>query len=147
MADQGNAIRRLSHIGIVVEDLDRAVEAWTAAFGLRVVSRLEIKAEGVRNALLSPSGTLGETYVELMEPIDKEDMSNAIARRLRKSGEGVYHLAMIADDPRASSGEAEAAGMQIIPRPEAMPGAGARAVIHPKSANGVLVELLKGHGG
>jgi hypothetical protein len=40
--------------------------------------------------------------IELMEPVDKTDMSNPVARRLAKSGEGFYHLALVTEDVEAS---------------------------------------------
>jgi methylmalonyl-CoA epimerase len=134
---------RVSHIGVVVNDLDRAVKLWSEAFALKVVHRLEVPAEGVRNALLSPSGTLDETYIELMEPTQKDDMDNAIARRLATAGEGVYHVAMISEDLTASEDALTACGLTVIRRPPAASATSIRLVVHPKSANGVLVELLE----
>ena len=133
----------MSHIGIVVSDLDRAATEWTERFGLREVERIEVEIEGVRSAFVSTGGTRHEiTCVELVEPLDKTDMSNVFARRLAERGEGVFHVAFEVDDPTTEGGRLREKGVKAIDLPAAGEGEGPRVVIHPKSANGVLIELL-----
>lgn len=134
---------RISHIGVVVEDLDKAVELWTNLFGLEVRNRMVIEVEGVRNALLYPPGQEGGTFIELMEPLDKSDMSNAIARRLAKNGEGFYQLAVGTTDARAAEEALTAAELRIVVQPPTGEGAAPRPIIHPKAANGVLIEVVQ----
>jgi methylmalonyl-CoA/ethylmalonyl-CoA epimerase len=144
--------RRITHIGVVVHDLEAAVRLWTESYGFRKVERIDIDAEGVRTAMLSLGGSPGEMSVELIEPKDKADMSNAIARKLAREGEGFYHLAMTVDDIEASGNSLEARGATVIERPPASlvehlkrfvdPEAD-RRVVHPKFSNGVLIELLQ----
>ena len=137
-------INRISHVGIVVEDLDQAIELWSGAFGLEVRQRMEVAVEGVRNALLAPPGAAeGSFFIELMEPVDKDDRTNAIARRLAAAGEGVYHLAVATEDVVASGDELAARGLQILKLAPVVDGQAGRRVVHPKSANGVLIEILQ----
>ena len=82
-------INRISHIGILVEDMDAAVEKWTSVFGFKKYSEVEIAVEGIRSSFLSIGGTADEMTIELMEPLDRSDMSNAVARRLAKIRRGV----------------------------------------------------------
>jgi methylmalonyl-CoA epimerase len=136
-------IERISHIGIVVQDLDSAVKLWTETFGLEVHSRLEIPVEGIRSVLLSPGGIAGEMSIELMEPTDKSDLGNAVARRLARAGEGFYHVAVEVDDVRAAGEKLAEREMTVIERPPATEGDSMRWLVHPKSSNGVMVELLE----
>lgn len=134
-----------SHVGIVVHDLDRAVTQWTEVFGLTVVERLVVETEGIRSVMLSTGGPYGEaTCVELISPLDPEDLSGPITRRLAEKGEGVFHLAFRVDDA-ASAAEALAdAGVRSVKLPPAGTETNPRVVVHPRSANGVLLELLAG---
>jgi methylmalonyl-CoA epimerase len=132
----------ISHVGVVVEDLEAAVSSWCDHFGFVVVERQTVEIEGVRNAFLSTGAARGQTMcIELMEPLDKEDMDNAIARRLKQQGEGVYHIAAYVDDPATASRRLAAGGLTVIDRPSAAEGEPVRTIVHPRSANGVLLEL------
>jgi methylmalonyl-CoA epimerase len=136
--------KRMSHIGVVVADLDRAVGEWTERFGLREVERIEVELEGVRSAFVSPGGGRKETTcVELIEPLDKADMSNVFAKYLAERGEGLFHAAFTVDDPAAAGEQLREKDVRAIDLPPAGEGEGPRVVIHPKSANGLLIELLQ----
>jgi methylmalonyl-CoA epimerase len=139
-------IQRISHIGIVVHDLETAVRLWTETFGLKVARRLEIPVEGIRSVLVSAGGTLEEMAIELMEPTDLSDMDNAVARRLARKGEGFYHLALEVEDVAGSGTVLKGRDLTVIDRPPAIEGEEMRWLVHPKSSNGVMVELLQGGG-
>jgi methylmalonyl-CoA epimerase len=136
-------VKRISHIGIVVRDLDAAVKLWTETYGLKVFARLDIPVEGIRSVLLSPGGTRDEMAIELMEPTNKSDMNNAVARRLDRVGEGFYHLAVLVNDVEGTGKALDDQGMAVIDRPPAVEGDLMRWLVHPRSSNGVLVELLE----
>lgn len=144
---------RITHIGIVVHDIEAAISLWRDAFGFVETHREDIEAERVRTAMLSPCGTHGEMAIELMEPMDKGDLDNPIARHLHRAGEGFYHLAMVVDDVEQAREALTTAGATMLMRPPATLGASLldvvdpvamRLIVHPRSANGVLVELLQG---
>ena len=137
-------INRISHIGIVVQDMDAAVKTWSTVFGFKKYSEQEIAVEGIRSVFLSVGGTADEMTIELMEPLDKSDLSNAIARRLVKSGEGFYHLAVEVADVQASGRALEQHGLTVLRRPATSDRHTPRCLVHPKSANGVMVEGLAG---
>lgn len=137
-------VGRLSHIGVVVNDLEAAVTKWTEGLGFTVTSRGEVAVEGIRNALLAPPGAeAGSFFIELMEPYDKSDKNNAIARRLATAGEGFYHLAYRVSDIANETTNLEASEIRTVPLPELSEGAPGRLVVHPKSANGILIEILE----
>jgi methylmalonyl-CoA/ethylmalonyl-CoA epimerase len=134
---------RLSHVGLVVNDLDKAVQEWCTHFGMVVVDLDIIEVEGVRNALLSTaSAAPTSTCIELIEPLDKGDMSNAIARRLAANGEGVYHAAFLVDDPALEAARLRGVGVEVIDLAPVNVGEHGRVVVHPRSANGLLLELI-----
>ena len=81
--------------------------------------------------------------IELIEPYDKSDMSNAVARRLAQSGEGFYHLAAEVADVAATSSELKQNQVRVIDRPAIEPEDSARWLVHPKDANGVMGEGLE----
>ena len=136
-------VKRVSHFGIVVQDLESAVDLWTDAYGMKVFRRLEVASEGIRSVLVSPSGESGDMAIELMEPIDKSDMSNAVARRLARAGEGFYHVALEVDDTEASGKALADRGMTVRDREPVSEGGAMRWVVHPRDSNGVLVELIQ----
>lgn len=142
----------ISHVGIVVHDLEASLRVWTQVLGFAEVHRADIHAEGVRTAMLAAAGGSGSASIELIEPIDKTDLTNPIARHLHRAGEGFYHLAVVDDDASARARLLASHGAAVIERPPAELGAALagrvgvdapRHIVHPKSANGVLIELLQ----
>ena len=136
-------IERISHIGIVVENVAEAEKLWSEVFGLRKFDELEIEAEGIHSVFLSVGGTWNEMTIELMEPLDKSDMSNAVARRRARAGEGFYHLAVDVGDVGRTAAALKERGLPIIERPAISAADAPRWLIHPKAANGVMVEGLE----
>ena len=133
-------IKGMSHIGIVVRDLEAATKLWTEVFGLIKYDEMVVEVEGIRNAMLSVGGTADEMSIELIEPLDKNDMENALARRLANSGEGFYHLAVHVGDEMATGRQLREAGLQIFERPAISSDYTPRWLTHPRSSNGVMVE-------
>ncbi|MDV6247188.1 VOC family protein [Rhodococcus opacus] len=132
-----------SHVGIVVHDIDAAVSLWTEIFGLRVVDRFLVEAEGVQSVMLSTAGAHGEsTCVELISPLADAETPGPIARRLAENGEGVFHLAFRISDSAESARALRARGIDPVVLLPAGPDNVRRLVVHPKTANGVLLELL-----
>jgi methylmalonyl-CoA epimerase len=131
---------RISHIGVVVNDIEAALRIWRDGLGFKQFAEARIDVEGVRSVFLSLSGNPGEMSIELMEPIDKSDMGNAIARRLAKSGEGFYHLALVTDDVSASGRALQEKSFTVIHRAPVSTGTRGRWLIHPRAANGIMIE-------
>ena len=136
-------LNRISHIGIVVNDIEEALRVWRDKLGFKQFSAARFDVEGIRSVFLSLSGQPGEMSIELMEPVDKSDMGNPVARRLARTGEGFYHLAVVTDDVPASGKALERKSLPIIERPPVGAAAQGRWLIHPKAANGVMVEGIE----
>jgi len=135
--------QRISHIGIVVGDMEGALRIWRDKLGFRQFSSATFDVEGIRSVFLSLSGEPGEMSIELMEPLDKSDMSNPVARRLAKAGEGFYHLAVVADDVAAAGRQLEDHQLSLIARPPVGNAEQGRWLVPPKQATGVMVEGIE----
>lgn len=135
--------KRISHIGVVVEDIERALRVWRDALGLKQFADVEFTVEGIRSVFLSVSGAAGEMSVELMEPLDKSDMTNPVARRLTRHGEGFYHLAVVTDDVAATGRTLADRSLPLIDRPPVRAGRQGRWLLHPKAASGVMIEGIE----
>ena len=133
---------KISHIGVLVHDADAATKLWTESFGLKRFDDRIIEVEGIRSIFISVGGTWNEMVIEIMEPLDKSDMKNALARRLATVGEGFYHLCIEVDDVPASGKELAARGMRVIMREPVDANAAPRWLVHPKDTNGVMVEAI-----
>jgi methylmalonyl-CoA epimerase len=129
-------IQKISHIGIAVKSIDEAVKFYEK-LGLSVESIEEVPSQKVRVAFIP----VGDVRLELLESTADD---GPIAKFIEKKGEGVQHIALAVDDLPKALADAEQNDIALIdkaPRPGAH-GADI-AFLHPKSSNGVLVELCK----
>jgi len=130
---------KIDHLGIAVPNLDQAVKAFRE-LGLTFQPAEEVKAERVRVAF----ATLGESRLELLEPIDP---SSVIAKFLEKRS-GLHHLCVLVEDIEATLAELKARGVPLIDeKPRAGAGGSRVAFLHPRAAEGVLLELKEAPGG
>lgn len=129
-------IGALHHVGIAVRRLGPAIERY-GVLGFRLDYTDTVPAAGVRVAFLKAGGT----HVELVEPLDSR---GTVARFLEKRGEGLHHIAFATEDISSELSRLEAEGFELIDRVP-LPGARGRRVafVHPKSAHGVLLELVQ----
>jgi methylmalonyl-CoA/ethylmalonyl-CoA epimerase len=134
--------RKVSHIGVLVRDADAATTRWTESFGFKKVDDRTIEVEGIRSVFISVGGTWDEMVIEIMEPLDKSNMNNALSKRLATAGEGFYHLCLDVDDVEASGKELIARDMRVLMRDPIDAEASPRWLVHPKDANGVMVEAV-----
>ncbi len=130
-------INKLSHIGIAVKDLDKAIEFYQS-MGLELESIEVVESQKIKVAFF----TVGkECRLELLCPTSED---SPVAKFIEKKGEGIQHIALAVDDLPAELQKAEEKGIRLIDK-EPRPGAhGADiAFLHPKSTGGVLLELCK----
>jgi len=128
---------RLEHIGIAVNDLAASQELFHRLLGEEQYKIEEVASEYVRTAFFK----VGESKIELLEATDPQ---SAIAKYLEKKGEGIHHVAFEVADIHAEMARLSAAGFQLL-NAEPKRGADNKLVcfVHPKTANGVLVELCQ----
>lgn len=133
-------LTEIDHVGIAVHDLDQAIDLYQRRLGLKPMGRERLEAEGVEVALIP----IGESRIELLTPLGKD---SKLHKFLSERGEAVHHVAYAVDDVGAALQHAGEAGAQLIDA-TARPGAHGTRVgfIHPKSACGVLTELVEADG-
>jgi len=126
----------IDHLGIAVKSLDQAKKFYEN-LGLKVMPEETVAAEKVRLAMVP----VGESRIELLEPTSED---SAIAKFLAKRGEGLHHVAMHVENLTQTVERMKAAGTQFISE-EIKVGAGGHlyVFVHPKSAGGVLLELVQ----
>ncbi len=128
---------RVDHIAIVVPDIEEGLGFWQTALGLSVDHREELPEQETIVAMLP----VGATELELVQPTtDTSGMARFLARR----GPGLHHICFKVDNIETTLAELKARGIRLI-HEEPIAGAGGRKVafVHPKSACGVLVELVE----
>ena len=127
----------IHHIGVVVRDIDEALGFFKDAMGLDVSERRDEPDEGVEIAVLPTSSGA----IELIRPLDAR---GGVARFLDRRGEGVHHICLVVGDIDAAMAGLVSSGAQLL-TDEAVVGTGGtrRVFIRPKSAHGVLIELLE----
>ena len=135
--------KKISHFGVLVHDAEAATKLWTESFGLQKFDDRRIDVEGIRSIFVSVGGTWDEMVIEIMEPLDKSNMDNALSKRLALVGEGFYNVCLEVDDVEGSGKELETRNMTVLMREPTEAGASARWLVHPKDANGVMVEAVK----
>ncbi|MGE7777418.1 methylmalonyl-CoA epimerase [Chitinophaga sp. NPDC101104] len=128
---------KVEHIGIAVKSLAVSVPLFEKLLNAECYKTEEIASEGVSTAFFRQ----GETKIELLEALSP---ASPVARFLEKKGEGVHHLAFEVKDIRAEMARLQNEGFELLSA-EPKPGADNKLVcfLHPKSTNGVLVELTQ----
>ena len=135
---------RVDHVGIAVTDLAAARALYERVLGLEVTHEEVIEEQGVHELLLRA----GHAYVQLVAPLTAD---SPVGRFLAKRGEGVHHVGYSVPDVAAALADLRDQGFEVIePAPRIGSGGTTIAFLHPKSMQGVLVELVEegtGHRG
>ena len=128
---------RLHHVGVAVADLEPAIKLYTSLFGADLTHRASNEKDGLEAAFLQ----VGDAEIELLAPL-RDD--STVGKFLAKRGPGMHHVAYAVADIHQAMADARAAGLELIDAEPRMGMHGARiAFIHPKSAGGVLTELVE----
>ena len=130
-------MKKIEHIGIAVKDMQAATKIYSSLLGYAHYKTEQVASEGVNTAFF----TCGDSKIELLEATSNE---SAIAKFIAKKGEGVHHIAFAVDDIKKEVSRLEKEGFEVL-NPEPKIGADNKWVVflHPKSSNGVLVELCQ----
>lgn len=130
-------VKKVDHIGIAVSNLDETVKFYKNVLGLELHGTEVIEEQKVKVAFLP----VGDSEVELLESTSPE---GPIAKFIEKKGQGIQHIAFRVDDIEAALEEMKEKGIRLIDEKPRYGAGGARiAFLHPKSTNGVLIELCE----
>lgn len=136
----GRTFSRVHHVAIVVRDMEAALGMYRDTLGLPVELVLPIESDGVTIAFLG----VGESKIELVSPTDA---TTGVARFLEKKGEGFHHVCLETPDVDTTLVELSRRGVELIDTTARKGAEGPVAFLHPRSCNGVLVELIEEPGG
>jgi methylmalonyl-CoA epimerase len=127
-------MRRIHHVGIVVNRLEDAYRFYRDTLGLPLVKEATIPDQHVRAALFGA----GESEIELLEPLDP---SSGIGRFLARRGEGLHHLCFDTPDIVKTLTSLKEMRVELLDATPRAGLAGQIAFVHPRACCGVLVEL------
>ena len=130
-------IKKIEHIGIAVKDINSSNDLFKKLFGVSHYKTETVESEGVSTSFFM----LGETKIELLEA---KTETSAIAKFIEKKGEGIHHIAYEVDDIYQEMERLKNEGFEVLNK-EPKNGADNKLIffLHPKSTNGVLVELCQ----
>lgn len=129
--------KNVEHIGIAVKDLDSVNDIYSKLFSSSPYKKESVAIEEVDTLFFK----VGETKIEFLSATDPE---SPIAKFIEKRGEGIHHIAFEVGNIHEELKRLQEEGFQFT-RPEVSKGADNKLIcfVHPKSANGVLVELCQ----
>jgi methylmalonyl-CoA/ethylmalonyl-CoA epimerase len=128
-------MHKLEHIGIAVKSLSDSIPLFESLLNTNCYKKEEVESESVNTAFFS----VGDQKIELLESTIPDGV---IEKYIKKSGEGVHHIAFSVEDIEAEMERLTAAGFMLL-NDKPRPGADNKLVcfLHPKTTNGILVEL------
>ena len=130
-------MKKIEHIGIAVNNLEEASLLYEKLFGAPAYKEEEVASEGVKTAFFMN----GPNKIELLEATNPE---SPIAKFIDKKGEGIHHIAFDVEDIIKEMSRLKNEGFVIL---NEVPKKGADnklvVFLHPKSTNGVLIELCQ----
>ncbi len=130
-------MKKVEHIGIAVKDIDVSKELFTKLLGKTSYKSENVEQEGVTASFFQ----IGDTKIELLAALNKD---SPIAKFIEKKGEGIHHIAYEVNDIKAEMLRLENEGFVLLNK-EPRTGADNKLIcfLHPKSTNGVLIELCQ----
>ncbi len=130
-------MRKIEHLGIAVKDLEASNALFTKLLGKPHYKIETVESEGVRTSFFK----IGRSKIELLEATKAE---SPIAKFLEKRGEGIHHIAFDVDDIEKEVNRLKEEGFKVL-NETPKKGADNKLVVflHPKSTNGVLIELCQ----
>lgn len=130
-------MENIEHIGIAVRNISEANKIYETLLGVAPYKTEMVESEGVETSFFK----CGESKIELLEATNP---TSPIAKFIEKRGEGIHHIAFAVADIKAEIKRLKKEGFVLL---NETPKRGADnkwvAFLHPKSANGVLVELCQ----
>src|SRR5579859_1135059 len=131
--------KRVDHIAIIVRSLEQALLFYRDTLGITPGEIKEVPTERVRIAFL-PMGGPGGSEIELIEPTAAD---SSLAKFLEKRGEGLHHICLEVPDIAAALADMQARGAAVLDKQPRIAAEGRAIFIHPRAANGVLLELVE----
>jgi methylmalonyl-CoA/ethylmalonyl-CoA epimerase len=132
-------LKRVDHIAIIVRNIEQALVFYRDILGIVPGEIQEVPTEQVRIAFLPLGGPDG-SEIELIEPTSTD---SSLSKFLEKRGEGLHHICLEVDDIDTALVEMQEKGTPVLDKQPRIAAEGRAIFIHPKAANGVLLELVE----
>lgn len=130
-------MKKIEHLGIAVKDMQGSIKMYETLLKQKFYKTEIVESEGVKTAFLQ----LGETKIELLEATNED---SPIAKFIQKKGQGIHHIAFDVENIEEEIKRLKNEGFELI---HETPKEGADnkliAFLHPKSIDGVLIELCQ----
>jgi len=128
-------MKRIAHIAIAVKDLAASKELFQRLLGIPASHEEQVQNQGVRTAMFQ----VGETAVELLEGMNPD---SPVSKFIRNKGEGIHHISFTVENVVQEMDRLRNAGFRFV---DNQPGPGADetlvAFLHPRTTNGLLIEI------
>lgn len=130
-------VSKLDHVGIAVKDVEAAARLYTDVLGLSLHGIEVVPDQQVKVAFIP----VGDSEIELLQSTTPD---GPVARFIEAKGEGIQHIAVRVSDIGEAIQRCKDAGLRLIDeKPRKGAGGALIAFVHPKSSNGVLLELCQ----
>jgi len=127
----------IDHVAIAVKSMDEALATFKKIWDLEPDHVETGETDKITEAMLP----LGDAHLQLLEPTDE---TSTVAKFIEKRGEGLHHIALRVNDIEAALVRLKAAGAELIDETWRIGGGGHKvAFVHPKTSNGILIELVE----
>ncbi len=128
-------LEKIDHVGVAVYSLDAVKKQYKEIFDLDPIFEETVDEQKVKVAGFK----VGESTIEYLEPTSE---NSPIAKYLAKKGEGLHHIALGVTDIEFVLKKINQAGLRLIDETPKIGAEGKKiAFVHPKSMNGILLEL------
>jgi methylmalonyl-CoA/ethylmalonyl-CoA epimerase len=129
-------VKKINHVAIAVSNIEESLTFWRDGLGLALDHVENVPSQKAEVAFIP----VGDTEIELVKPTDE---TTGVAKFIAKNGPGMHHLCVEVDNIEEMLAQLSEKGIRLInDEPLELPGR-KMAFVHPKSANGVLVELYQ----
>jgi len=130
-------MKKVEHIGIAVKSLSDSIPLFEKLLSSSCYKIEKVDSEKANTAFFQ----IGETKIELLE---SQEAEGVISKFIDKKGEGIHHIAFEVDDLASEIGRLKKEGFAIL-NETPKKGADNKLIcfVHPKSSNGVLIELCQ----
>ncbi len=130
-------IKKFDHVGMAIKKTEEMVSLFSNLFGFRITEPREFPEAGFKSTLIAKE----DVSIELIEPIGPEGI---IQKFIEKRGEGLHHVSIQVDDLEREIKRLKTLGVQFVNEEPSQVSETSKVVfIHPRSANGLLIELIQ----
>jgi methylmalonyl-CoA/ethylmalonyl-CoA epimerase len=127
-------IKKFDHVGLAVTDTNEALALLSKLFGFKIADEHEEPAAGFKSTTISSA----DVTLELIQPVGPQSM---IQKFIEKRGGGLHHISIQVDDLDAEIKRLKALGVQFVGEEPAQMHDAKLIFVHPRSTNGLLIEL------